>query len=616
MIRIISVIAAVALLLEATNASAAPLPVQITQEAGRVVLSNATVSATIDSENAQVLSIEYDGHEMVSRTGRHRNIYFSRDGGADYETLPHCTGSIANRSPEMIDYACKHTYSPGAGDKHAWDVEVHFVLRAGVNGLYVYTVNTHPASYPDLSVVEWRMVWSTPETPNDWLDTICVDQARHWKIPSPEDFARAIAVPGAPKEVTQLTSGSWAGRYDCKYMYAASYAEIGCWGFASADKHLGAFVVLPSTEFFNDGPNKQDLTSAVGTTLLHLNMNHYDGTGFTIRHGTAWGKCFGPWLLYFNNKLSADDCWHDAQVKVKSEGMLWPYGWMKHPAYAGAAQRGSVRGTLLLHDALHPELTAGHARVGLAPLADRPGADFQYSATGYQFWTRADSSGQFSISHVRPGNYTLYAYTDGVVGQFEKTDVKITGGAVSALDDLNWTVQHAGRKLAWEIGVPDRSAAEFGHGRDYYLPLMYQTLAKEMPEPLDYTVTKSDPATEWFYAQAGREVDGRRTPSHWRIHFALPQVPAGVSTLTLAFAGADRARLSVEVNDTPGVSVTPPAQGGNGLIREAIHTKYSWVRVPITADQLHAGDNTITLTQDGGASSYVMYDYLSLELPQ
>ncbi len=46
-----------------------------------VVLANGVVSASIDTANAEVAGLSYRGHDMISRTGRHKNLYFSRDGG-------------------------------------------------------------------------------------------------------------------------------------------------------------------------------------------------------------------------------------------------------------------------------------------------------------------------------------------------------------------------------------------------------------------------------------------------------------------------------------------------------------------------------------------------------
>jgi rhamnogalacturonan endolyase len=590
--------------------------VRIEAHGTNVVLSNGLVSATVDVAGCSITSLKYAGHEMVSVTGRHREIYFSRDGGATYERPGHGTGSITTQTADTIDYSCKHVYSPGQGDKAPWDVDVHFVVRRGVPGVYFYIACSHPAEYPDLGVGEWRMVWSPTDEKRDALDTIYIDQARHWKVPSAADFASAKPVPGAPKEVSMLTTGLWAGRMDCKYMYAASYSDIRTWGFASSDKHLGGFIVLPSMESFNDGPNKQDLTAAVGTILLHMNMNHYDGTSFTIPSGKQWSKFYGPFLIYCNSKSTGDDCWHDAQARVKYEAAQWPYDWVKHPDYPLANDRGNLHGQLVIRDPLKPQVSAAGAQIGLCGPADKPNADFQFEASGYQFWTRADATGKFNLAHVRPGTYTLYAYNTGVVGQYEKANVEIKAGDDISMDQIVWDVPHPGRSIAWEIGVPDRTAAEFAHGKDYFLPLLNQKLATEVPNPLIYTIGQSNPATDWYYAQT-RHGEGRRgAPAVWEIHFRLNRAPQGVATLTLAFAGADRANLSVDVNHSKIGSATPPIGGGNGLVREAVHTKYSYLQVPIPPGHLRSGQNTIALTQSsGGDSSYVMYDYLNLELP-
>jgi rhamnogalacturonan endolyase len=609
--------AALAGLLGVCASALADAPVSISNSGKNVVLANGIVSVSINVSGAGIAAAKYGSHEMVSNSGRHQEVYFSRDGGDTYERPDHCIGSVTAQSPELIDFSCKHMYSPRQGDKAPWDVDVHFVVRRGVSGVYCYTINSHPANYPELGVGEWRMVWSPPETRNDYLDTIFIDRARHWQIPAPGDTSEPV---NGPKEVTKFTSGSWAGRLDCKYMYAASYWQIGTWGFASTEKHLGGFVVLPSKEFFNDGPNKQDLTAAIGTTLLHLNMNHYDGTSFKIPAGKEWTKFYGPWLLYFNNKSTAEDCWHDAQDRVKTEAAQWPYDWVKNPLYPGKSQRGSVTGQIVLSDALKPKLTAAEAWVGLSPPLDTPtdefhGGDFQFEATGYQFWTKADAQGKFDLTNVRPGKYTLYAYTGGVVGQCEKTGVEVKAGQTVSLNQIIWHVKHPGRQIAWEIGVPDRTTTEFAHGKDYYTPLLYQQLETEIPEPLDFTIGKSDSAKDWYYAQYhhGNGGNDRGSPSHWRIHFNLASAPSGPSTLTLAFAGADRGRIGVEANGHRIGEVTPPVQGGNILIREGAHGKYSYSYVTIPTGDLHAGENTITLMQE--SQGFVMYDFLNLETP-
>ena len=85
----------------------------------------------------------------------------------------------------------------------------------------------------------------------------------------------------------------------------------------------------------------------------------------------------------------------------------------------------------------------------------------------------------------------------------------------------------------------------------------------------------------------------------------------------LAWASADQARVSVEVNGKSVASVTPPESDGNALLRESIHAKYSYTNVDFPVSALKKGNNTVTLTQtrNNGPACHVMYDYVALELP-
>ena len=68
-------------------------------------------------------------------------------------------------------------------------------------------------------------------------------------------------------------------------------------------------------------------------------------------------------------------------------------------------------------------------------------------------------------------------------------------------------------------------------------------LPTEVPNPLEFTVGRSDPAKDWFYAQTRHAKDGAKgegkadafEPAKWRIHFNLDRPPTGDATLTLAF---------------------------------------------------------------------------------
>ncbi|HVU37528.1 MAG TPA: polysaccharide lyase family protein [Opitutales bacterium] len=588
-------------------------------QAGKdVTLSNGIVTVVVDTSAAQITAIKFKGRDLLGAGGK-GNVYFSRDGGTDYEQLPHCVYSVTKKSPDMADISCKHIYTPGLKDKHAWDVDVHFVLRRGMTGLYVYTINSHPASYPEMDVGEWRMVWPMPVANGEYLlEKVYIDPPHNLTLPRLADYRAAQPVPGAPKEVTKFVSGSWNGKYDCKYVWVADYWDIGCWGYASDRNHLGEFYVFGSDEFFTNGPMKQDLTATQSAiNLVHLNMNHFGGTALHFPAGTEWHKIYGPYLMYFTDQATGDACWKDAQEQAKVEAAAWPYAWLDNPAYPPAKQRGTVSGKFVVADALKPDVSGANAWVGIAlPENSREGG-FQFQGEYYQYWVHADADGNFKIPNIRPGNYTLYAFTTGAVGEFSK-NVTVKAGDTLELGDVTWAVPHKGKTIAWEIGIPDRRATEFKHGDEYFVPMLFWQFPKEFPNPLEYYVGKSDYHKDWNYAQSYYYNGNQQVPHRWRIHFNLDRAPTENATLTLALAGSHQAAIDVYVNSDSAVKehLVPKFQGGNALVRESDHAKYEVDYVTIPAGLLHKGANTLSLVQTNVKSdqSSVMYDYLSLEL--
>ncbi|KAG9155482.1 hypothetical protein Leryth_009898, partial [Lithospermum erythrorhizon] len=93
---------------------------------------------------------------------------------------------------------------------------------------------------------------------------------------------------------------------------------------------------------------------------------------------------------------------------------------------------------------------------------------------GYQFWTRANSIGHFCIPNIRPGRYSLYAWVPGFIGDYKYTvDINIFPGCRIILGTLTYSPPRSGPTL-WEIGTPDRTAAEF------YIPPPNPTLMNKL----------------------------------------------------------------------------------------------------------------------------------------
>lgn len=579
--------------------------VTLTDNGPTVTLANGIITATITKTNAKVTSLVYGGYEMV-RTASNGYIYYSMSG--PYEQPSGCVYSVTTQTPDIVDISMKRVLSA-----HNVDIEIHYVLRRDDSGLYAYAILDHPAKYPAANISEWRMVWKFP---NDLLERIYVDDLRNWQMPSAYDYANAQ--PTSIAEVVLLTTGIRAGKYDSKYEYSANYGDLGTWGHASNTNRIGAWVVFGSHEFFNDGPTKNDLTSADRIIHVHFGMNHYNGSSIRVAAGETWRKMWGPYLLYLNScPDGADGCWADANARARAEQAAWPYAWLiNNSEYPLANNRGTVTGRFVVTDALKPDVSGAGAWVGVAQ--PDPGGNWQFESKRYQYWVKADSNGNFSIPSVRPGTYTLYAFTQGAVGEYSMAKVTVTAGGTTALGNLTWNVPHYGRSIAWEIGVPDRTAKEFWHGGDYFEPFLWDQFPGEFSNPLEYTVGVNNWATDWNYAHSGYPADW--SPWLWRINFNLTSLPCcGNATLTLAWASTDHARMDIYVNDEVNlfISFYPSVSGGNALVREGIHAKYGVNYVSIPVSRLRVGSNTITLVQgrSGARSDHVMYDYVNLELP-
>lgn len=589
-----------------------PAVVTIEDKGRTVVLSNGIITATIDKGSSTIDSMRYKSFEMISPG---KPVYYSMGGGKSYRQPTGAAFRIVRQTPQVADIAFLQKWKPG--NDQAVDIEVHYALKQGESGVHTYAVLSHPADYPATGIGEWRMVWGMPaKDDRSWLmEKIRVDRLRAWEMPSPADLK--AAKPTGIKEIVQLTSGVRAGMFDCKYDFNLEYYSVGCWGHASDLNQVGAWIVLGSHEFFNDGPTKQDLSSASSLIHIHFGMNHYEGSTTSLAAGETWRKQYGPFLLYCNSGGNADALWNDARAKSASERRIWPHDWIDNPElYPLKAARGTVKGSLSIRDPLKPQLNSAGAWIGLAQPA--PGGNWQFESKGYQYWAKVDAKGEFEIPNVRPGTYTLYAFTDGAVGEFVQPGAIVKAG-VNPTGELVWNIPRSGKSLAWEIGTPDRRATEFRKGNDYFHGYVWTNFSKELRNPLVYTVGKSNPATDWNFAQGAYLVNGKPVPWPWQVQFPLDSIPAtGNASLILAWASSDGARVDLNLNGRSlGRPVYPPNGGGNALLRESIHAKYGLSRIDIPVSLLKRGTNVLTLTQgrNDSPANHVMYDYLALEMP-
>jgi hypothetical protein len=143
---------------------------------------------------------------------------------------------------------------------------------------------------------------------------------------------------------------------------------------------------------------------------------------------------------------------------------------------------------------------------------------------------------------------------------------------------------------------------------------------REFPNDVNYTVGKSNWATDWNFVQ---NYDTRyyKTAPVWKVNFNLTNAPtAGTNaSLYVAVAAANSSGFIVYVNGTRVTKATTGTYFPNysdAMLRKGIHGAFGDVRLTFPAKYLKAGSNQITLSlriTGGGTDGDIMYDYLRLE---
>jgi rhamnogalacturonan endolyase len=531
------------------NAAAAD-PVTLREDARSFTLANGLVTAKIEKASGDLVSLRYQGLELMASGRGSMGGYWSSVGrtrpGGEHTAVVRV--NPATNGGTLAEISCRTANVAGAPDAPL-DIDIRYALIPGEPGIFTYCEWTHHAGYPPFSVGEARYCLKLNPAIFDFLT---VDENRRRVMPSGADWDR-----GAPtnlKEARLMTTGVHKGEVEHKYDYSAVFSETPAYGWSSTRHNVGLWIINPSLEYLGGGPTKAELTGHLdvnpGGTPTLLNMwlgSHYGGTAFSVARDESWSKFIGPFLIYCNAArpgASVDATqrvlWQEALARARAEEARWPYGWLVDSNYPRAWDRGAVSGQLVLHDPHDAAATMSNVWVGVtapdfapsfsgfgggwrggtnrfgragAPNAFAGGAigrtgfpalqDWQRDAKHYQFWVRADAAGRFVIPNVRPGNYWLRAIADGVIGEFTLTNVAVNAGIITALGRQTWQPVRYGRTV-WQIGVPDRTAREFRHGDDYWHWGLYFKYVDEFPHDVNFVIGKSNWRTDWNYVQPPR----------------------------------------------------------------------------------------------------------------
>jgi hypothetical protein len=673
------------------------LAVNFTQDATNVYLNNGIVTATVTKSDGGVKDFRVGNGPNLMRADR--GLYWAINatpaGGSvvwsfmNAGRLPTVT---VTRAPDgsQVDVKLvndKMDYNATTAPNGWFGAELHIILRDGEQGLYTYHVLRHNALQPEVALtLDMHQLRAS--------DTLFTTSATHkaWSFAAGQK--EGLALDAAPAgttnllpEVLKLPKSNWyttpEGATDAegfpKYDYNdgtgddyAGHADDGSptWSkydwhtfegpttdsrsaFGDADDSNGIWFIQGSQEFYNGGPTKQKAT--VSGNLLYADFTNEHGLGDTgvddvIGAGEVFEKVVGPVFIYGNRGTGHDNLWADAQARGAAEVARFPnYPWMGLTETQFPLTRGSVTGTLSLPDgspAKNAQLILGDGSSGV---------DWQLQGyNNFLFWNKSNANGNFTISKVRPGTYTLYAYVPGQFGEFQKANVVVTAGG--ATDIGVWRVVPAQRKTTiFQVGTPDRSTAEFKYGdKTRQFGLWWHYMAATGGADLNFTPGVSNPATDWYYAQmiiptgttnmlgngtTPGTTGGYRAPK-WNINFnvSAAQLASYSTTLTLTvdLAGSMGTAFYVDVNGSAALTGSQATTGvyttdDNGVYRNAVQSgRFQHFEITFPKSKLVAGANKVTfrLRAPGGAPNEgstwtgtppviptggIMYDSIKLE---
>ncbi|XVF15323.1 hypothetical protein REPUB_Repub09cG0141700 [Reevesia pubescens] len=612
-----------------------------------VVIDNGLVEVTIENPSGHLIGIKYEGMDNVLEWGNensNRGIFFiSFDCLMFYYRLETKHVDVITQTDDLVELSFTKTWNSTSHGTVPLNVDKRFIVRRGVPGLYMYSILERQEDFPDVHMFQIRIAFKLKE---DKFRFMAISDTIQRIMPRGEDRDDSRSEVLAFKEAVLLTNPSnpqLRGEIDDKYQYSCENKDNKLHGWISDNDNVGFWIITPSNEFRTGGPHKQDLTSHAGPTALSMFVStHYTGTEIDVfyKQGEAWKKVFGPVFIYLNSASSNEDhrktLWNDAKRQLSEEIESWPYNFTRSEDFPHSEQRGEVNGQLLVGDMDKELMQAESAFVGLA--APGNAGSWQTEGKGYQFWTQTDDTGRFNIKNVRPGEYNLYAWVHGLIGDY-KLDLNITiqpGNKIN-LGTLVYDPPRNGPTL-WEIGIPDRTAAEFfipepdpafvnsfiqddaDKYRQYGLWNRYSDIYRHVD--LVYTVGVSNYSRDWFFAHVPRNV-GNNTSwgTTWQVKFNLQDVNVtGNYTLQLALAAASYAEVQVRFNNPNGARTlfsTTRIGYDNVVARHGIHGLYRLYSINVPGNELQKGDNTLFLTQPRSHTSFdaVMYDYIRLEGP-
>ncbi len=593
--------------LQSAYAQSGNLSITVSQTASRVLLSNGLISFQIEKSTGHVVNLERFGHRDILDASKRLVMYFDANGHGSkmprrgYWGMGGALCRVVRQSSQLVEVACTEP----ASAEFPFTTSVHYVIRRGEPCYYTFVTLRHAAQSPAGVIGQCRYVIKLRPSIFTSYFVTRTEQGTYLQVPGTD-----------LQEVTNATYQFPDGSVRTKYNNSAYENNLHVYGVTGSRQ--GLWMITPSAESINGGPTKQDLTVHQDATIVlrMLQSGHFlDGSLTSIHAVGNWSKIYGPYCVFLNSGASPQVMWHAARREARAQVRQWPYAWMRNSLYV--EERGSVTG-VLRHS--NGELATG-AHVVLAA----PHPDWQVQCMGYMFSATTNQQGRYTFRNVIPGDYSLYAYQGGTASQYERRNVRVIANSTTRMAPALWPALANGTRI-WQIGVPDRSAAEFRHGHDRRQFGLWNLYPIDFPHDVNYVIGKSRPNKDWNYCQVvAQRPDGSWHRPVWKITFILRRRIQGTALLALGIAGASQAHgLNVALNGHPLALVSLP-HTDPCIYRDAVTGgMYRLKLVRFSGALLRKGWNTISLSlalRRMAASPYkplamprggVMYDFVRL----
>ena len=588
--------------------------VTLTDSGSTVTLANGIVSAVITKSNGKCTDLrQIGGANLLANGGQ---IYFDANGATNggasfFDPFVAYSYQVITNTSSRVEIAMTDTNLVG------FNAELHYTMRSGDSGLYAHTVWRHGPGNPQALFEQSRMVIRCD--PNVFTHAYS-DEEKTGQMIEPALLQTSPIIMDATYQLPAISSYTNETGFTedgfpvyTKYDWSAFMENHTVHGLAG--ENVGLWMIMGSVEYFNGGPTKQNQkvhgTDTTPVILWVFHGQHFGSSKIEKAADEHWDKIMGPYFIYVNVGPNPTQLWQDAQAKATVEQAAWPYEWVTETNYP--ISRGTVTGQLHV---------SGESCSNALLVLAQPGSYWQAQSEGYQFWTRANADGSFSIPKVRPGDYTLYAHVPGIAGEYSLNNVVVSAAQTNALDWLDWQPPRREQRL-WRIGTPDLTAREFRFGDQMrQFGLWWRYLEEQGTNDLVYQIGSSTP-DDWYYAQSVVAMDdGTYFSPTWKVEFVLTNLPPSPAVLTVDMAGSLAGTLLTTVNGSSlsNVSLTNDASIYRSATRSGMFRHVEWSFSP---NLLQIGTNIISFYVSKPASwtgskpvqpaRGLMYDCIQLE---